>query len=343
MGTVNVLSDGELRFLAISLLSMPSGRTLQRRIGASDLANDCDRCLAMAMANIERPKNPRAEAVWMQKEIGTGIHFVQQNRFEEAHQLVAAADAADPAFRTYVSEHARHIAAMTPGAQAERKITIGHIPGYGEVTGTIDLSLLHQILDWKSSDRIKGALLHDYLLSVGFPFPEGTQPKWQKQKDTKAYPGGYKLEYGSSSGAKRVASLSFREYHEAIDGMIHKMNGYHVQQTLYMHGRRLAGENCVKGSIVWINRDGNGFNDVPTATRYEDPKSFHDVWVLSFDYHEQTALAALDRGARIWARIQAGDQPEDFDASDHCYHCRFEREDISVTAPAVEATLLEAA
>lgn len=333
---MNVLSDEELRFLGISLLSMPSGRTLQNRIGASDLANDCDRCLAMAMANIHRPKNPRAEAIWMQKEIGTGIHFVQQHRIEEAH---AAVQAAQGDFQRYVSDTARHIAAMTPGAQAERKIRIGFIPGYGWVEGTIDLSLLWQILDWKSSDRIKSALLHDYLLSVGF-FPEGTEPKWQKQKDTKAYPGGYKLEYGSSSGAKRVASLSFREYQEAIESMVYKMNGYHVQQTLYMHGRRMLGETCVKGSIIWINRDGNGFNDVPTGSRYEDRKSFHDVWVLSFDYHEQTALTALYRGARIWARIQAGEQPEDFEASDHCFPCSFEKESVEVSAPAVEATLV---
>lgn len=329
---MNVLSDAELRFLGISLLSMPSGRTLQQRIGASDLANDCDRCLAMAMANIERPKNPRAEAIWMQKEIGTGIHFVQQHRLEEAH--AAARD-----FAQHVSDTVRNIVAMTPGARAERRIKIGHIPGYGDVYGTIDLDLPHQIGDWKSADRIKSALLHDYLLSAGF-FPEGTEPKWQKQKDTKAYSGGYKLEYGSSSGAKRVASLSFRDYQEALGGMVHKMNGYHVQQELYMHGRHLIGEPVVKGSIIWINRDGNGFNDVPTATRYEDKKSFHDVWVVSFDYHEETALRALDRGAEIWARIQAGHQPEDFDASDHCFPCSFEKESVEARTGDVEATLV---
>lgn len=318
---MNILTDDELRYMAVTLFAAPTGRSLQTRIGASDLANECDRCLAMAMANIERPKNPRAEGVWMQKEIGTGIHFVQQDRIENTQILAQLG---------------------ITGVRAEQDLPIGHIPGYGWVNGHIDVSMPHQIVDWKGADRIKSAFLHDFLLSVGL-LPEGTKPRWEKQKDTARYEGGYKFEYGSSSHAKRTASISARNYREAMDGMVHKMNGYHIQQQCYMHGRRLAGDDVRKGSIIWINRDGNGFNDVPTATRYNDPNAIHDIWVLSFDYHEATALAALDRAARIWARLEQGAQPEDFEAHEGCFTCSFERENIANIAPDIQATLKEAA
>jgi hypothetical protein len=337
---MNILTDSELRYLAIKLLSAPTARTRQERIGASDLANECDRCLAMAMTRMPRAKNPTAEGIWMQAEIGTGIHSVQETRLTEFHSIALGGD--ERLYSQQVRDLAREIAAMTPGAKAEQHIDIGVIPGYGPVGGTIDLKLQGQIVDWKSADRIKSAFLHDFLLQHGLG-PEGAEPRWVKQKDTKAYAGGYKFEYGSSSHAKRVASISFRNFQEAMDGMVHKMNGYHIQQSLYMHGCNLAGEKVVKGTIMWINRDGNGLNDVPSGSRYEDPSAIHDIWPLSFDYHADTALAALDRGARIWARIERGDQPQDFEASDHCFICSFERENVADIAPAIDATLKEAA
>lgn len=307
--------------MAIKLMSAPTGRTLQTRIGASDLANECDRCLAMAMGNITRARSPRAEAIWMQKEVGTAIHLLQQERIE-ATGIVDQLG--------------------IPSVRAEQRLRIGTIPGYGDVFGTIDVSMPFQIVDWKGSDRVKGAFLHDFLLGAGL-LPEGSTPRWVKQKDTARYEGGYKFEYGSSSGAKRVAQISARGYREAMDGMVHKMNGYHIQQTLYMHGRRLAGDDVRKGSIIWINRDGNGVNDVPEGARYEDPTAIHDVWVLSFDYHEQTALDALARGGRIWAQLEVGLAPEDFDADPGCFYCSFEKEDVAETAPDIEAHLSIAA
>ncbi len=334
---MNVLTDNELRYLAIKLLSAPTARTRQTRVGASDLANECDRCLAMAMANIVRPRNPRADAIWLQPEIGTGIHSVQEQRIKELH-LIANGAYHDADIGEEVRAMAREVAAMTPGARAEMRIKIGDIPGYGPVYGTIDLKLLLQIVDWKSADRIKSAFLHDFLLQHGL-LPAGTKPRWEKQKDTARYEGGYKFEYGSSGHAKRTAAISFRKFQEAMEGMVYKMNGYHIQQSLYMHGCHLAGEPVVKGTIMWINRDGNGLNDVPSGSRYEDPNAIHDIWPLSFDYHADTALAALDRGARIWARIERGGQPEDFDAAEHCFPCSMEREKLEDIAPAVEAKL----
>lgn len=334
---MNILTDAELRYLAIKLFSAPTARTRQTNIGASDLANECDRCLAMAMGRVERARNPRAEGIWMQAEVGTGIHSVQETRLQEFH-AIAGGEYRDEDFSELVRTTAREIAAMTPGAKAEEKIQIAIIPGYGPVWGTIDLDLENQIVDWKSADRIKSALLHDFLLSAGL-LPAGTKPRWIKQKDTARYEGGYKFEYGSSSHAKRVASLSNRQFGEAMDGMVHKMNGYHIQQSLYMYGRHQAGRPAYKGTIMWINRDGNGVNDVPSATRYEDPTAIHDFWPLSFDYHEQTALDAIARGARIWAAIEKGALPEDFEAHEGCFMCSFERENIADTAPAVEAKL----
>ncbi len=350
-----ILDDIELRHLVVGILQKPSERTLQTRIGASDLADNCDRCLAFKMKGIDR-RSPQADRPWFGAEWGTAGHLLMQSRIEEI--LAAIEDESlTPAEREQAQRLATTVFGLPAGTRAERRLKVAFIPGYGWVYGTIDLDLpgqigalgLHlllnaegklplraflpvfwtswaiglvlpgQIGDYKGSTRKKAALLQDFLAIARGE----EQRRWVKQKDTKAYEGGYKLNMGSDA----VVSLSKKKYDEEMDKAVYKMNGYFDQQTIYMHGRALEGRPVTRGSIIWLNRDGNGYFDEPSAARYDDPTAHHDVWILSFDYNAQHAQSIIDRAARIWAQLEANIPFAEFDQSPACYVCSFEEKE----------------
>lgn len=297
---VRILSDEELRLMAIRLLSLPTARTLQRRIGASDLANQCDRDLAFALAGIKR-RNPQAERVWMGAEVGTSIHAELEARLTQVHEDAKVAE-------KDLLEQAREIAQMTPGAKAERHIWFGHIDGYGAIGGTIDLDLDGQIVDWKGSTRKKSCLLQDFIaIQKGEDAPFGRKHK-------------------AIAGPGR-GMMPEREYNDEMAKMAYKMTGYYTQQQMYLLGREKEGRPVDRGSIIWINRDSTGFFDRPDLNRYDDPKAVHDVWPLTFAYNRAWAEERLARGQRIWDELQAGKSPADFDKHEHCWMCSFTEEE----------------
>lgn len=288
---VKILSDEEMRLLAVSLLSLPSERTLQSRIGASNLANQCDRCLAFDLKGVAR-YNPQAERVWMGAEIGTSIHMRQEDQLNRAARLTANATSIDGMLR----EKVRQIAAMTPGAAAERHVVFGHIYGYGDIGGTIDLDLAGQIGDWKGSTRKKSCLLQDFIaVQKGEPAPFGRSHTHIK--------------------------LSEREYAAEMEKMSYKMTGYYGQQQCYMLGRAKEGRAVDRGSIIWINRDGTGYFDRPDQSRYDDPKAVHDIWVLTFAYNPSYAEGLIARGQGIWDALESGKTPGDFESHELCWLC----------------------
>ncbi|MDF2506289.1 MAG: hypothetical protein K0Q52_148 [Microbacterium sp.] len=325
---MNVLSDDELRYALVQLFRMPTARTLQTRIGASDLCDRCDRCLAMKMRGIERT-SPQAERPWFGREWGTAGHGLMESRINEVTKWERETELS----QTEREAFARIVQAnfgLPVGTRSERRILICEIPGYGPVYGTIDIDLPGQIVDLKGSTRKKSALLQDFLA-----IQRGEElRRWVKQKDTKAYRGGYKLNLGGDA----VVSLSYTQYEQEMAKMVYKMDGYFGQQTLYMHGRRLEGRPAVRGTIAWLNRDGNGYFDDPGASGYEDPSKNRDIWMLTFDYNHDYALSLIDRGADIFARLETGAAFVDFDSHPDCYACSFEKEqtavpDIEVAAP----------
>lgn len=193
--------------------------------------------------------------------------------------------------------------AQTPGAEVEKHVYFADIPGYGPVGGSIDLLLPDQIVDWKGSTRKKSCLLLDFMaISAGQPAQYG-----RTHKDIK---------------------LSDREYATEMEKQRYKVHSYVGQQSLYMRGsgRRRA-------SLVFLNRDGVGYFDVPTDARYEDPTAVHDVNVISFNYDADYAEALINRGSVIWSKLQDGATPGDFARHQLCFACS---QDESV--PAVEAT-----
>lgn len=311
-----LMTPQEHRHLVISMLRAPKARDVQYGIGASDLANDCDRCLAHRLLGNTIP-NARADSLWLGAELGTAIHGHLQSRHEELHT--------SPFFP------------QLHGSKAEEHLVFGHIRGYGDVRGdsggTIDLSLELEIDDYKGSTREKSCTLQDYLQSQGI-MRVGLEPWWEKQKDTAKYEGGYKLKTKSNT----VVSRSAREHREALEGMKHKVTGYYGQLQTYGLARARAGRPVQRLNIVWINRDGHGMFDDPANARYEDPTAIHDVWVQSFDYNEAYALGLLARAQQIWDALTAGATPGDFAQAPHCFVCSIEIADMK-KGHDVEATL----
>ena len=324
---MNILTDDELRYAFVQILRMETARTKQTRIGASDLCDRCDRCLAMKMRGIKRT-SPQAERPWFGREWGTAVHGLMESRINEITAWERD-ETLTPQEREQMRLLVQAAYGLPEGTRSERRVKICDIPGYGEVFGTIDVDMPHQIVDFKGSTRMKSALLHDYLEGVR----GGTDMRWEKQRDTKAYQGGYKLKLDS----KTTASLSYKAFQDEMAKMVYKMDGYFGQQSLYMHARRLEGQPVAKGSIAWLNRDGNGWADDPASEAWVAARH-HDVWILSFDYNHDYALALIDRGAAVYAKLEAGAEFAEFEQSEWCYACSFEKEqleipDIDVPAP----------
>lgn len=295
-----MLTDVEIRHLAITLLTQQTDRDKQRRVGASDLSDACDYCLAVKLQGGIRD-SALSRKTWLGRVQGTATH----NLFEDRIDGLTADE--------------RRIIAGLMGATAESHVWFGELGSYGVVGGSIDLLLEDQVVDWKGSTRKKSALMQDYLQSIG-SYRIGLPSRWKQMAR-----GNWKLEFSDCS-----YSLSDAEYKNEIAHQVTKVTRYFGQAMLYCKG---SGRK--RASLVFWNRDGTGFWDVPTEAGYEDPLKFHDVWVLSFDYNADYADALLNRANFIWSQLEAGASAQDFPRHKHCFICSNEEEP---SVPAVEAT-----
>ena len=329
---VDILDDGQLRFLMGALLSLPTKRSLQKQVGASDLSNGCDRCLAHKLSGVDRIPSPQAQKLWLQKEVGTGIHLLTEDRVNTVHEMMQSTIEAE-------RNHVAHLAPLVSGLRSERHVDIAMILGYGLVGGTVDLDFEGQIGDVKSTDRLKLALLNAYLalqqaVATGIDPDEAELPAyWSRGKDTKAYKGGYILEVNSKS----VAKLSYSQFHEEMRRIEYKVTAYFGQLSLYMLGREREGRPVDRASILWVNRDGNGYFDLPHLDGYEDMNKHHDVAIMTLGYDRDYALALVDRAQGLWDALQAGVPPHDLPPHELCFWCsseaqgRLEAVDVSAT------------
>lgn len=137
-----VLTDSDVRYLAVSMVNAETERDRQQQIGASTLSNPCDNCLAAEFLGQSR-FDEFADRPFLGRSLGTLMHNGLEQR--------------------------QHIAqAMFPGALMEQKVTCATIPGYGEIPGHFDLQpTAGSIVDWKGSLRKRIALLEDFLQSTG--------------------------------------------------------------------------------------------------------------------------------------------------------------------------------
>lgn len=295
----DIYTDEEIRHLAISLLKAPTSRDKQVRIGASNLSNGCDRCLAFNFLGDDR-STPITDRAWMGRVLGTAFHSILEQRVNE---LVDNDDLNEAG----TAEMRRQMAALiglNPDAKPEVHTYFADIAGYGPVGGTIDLLLSAlQLVDWKGSTRKKICILIDYM-----QIQQGLEPTFGRRRTW--------------------VKLSDKEYATEMEKMAYKVTGYYGQQNLYMHG---SGRK--RASLVFIARDGTGWFDNPAGQRYDDPTAVHDIHVMSFDYDQAYAEWLIDRGQRIFSHLEAGGKPTDFESHALCFAC--EQDGKGEISPAV--------
>ena len=86
----------------------------------------------------------------------------------------------------------------------------------------------------------------------------------------------------------------------------HKVNGYIYQLLLYGKGQVNAGRTVKRVALVFICRDGKGDED---------------IWSWSMDYDPEEAERVWDRGVRLWAWLQDGNDPATLPSALHCWTC----------------------
>lgn len=130
-----MLRDDEIKQLAIDVFSKPSERDGQKLVGASEIGNPCEYCLATRLLGYGRKENQW----WLGAKIGTAIHSAFEHEVEHI-------------------EPVGKFAALK-GARMEERITIGALEGYGVITSKPDLVLPEHnlLIDYKTTSKQKVA------------------------------------------------------------------------------------------------------------------------------------------------------------------------------------------
>lgn len=279
------LTNEEARHLGVSLMLQETDRDRQTRIGASDMANPCDRCLAASLSGVTL-RSVTDDRWWLGRVVGTAMSLLMEHR---------------------APNHPEY------DLRPEHHVNFATVDGYGEVGGSIDLLIANELhlLDWKGEYRWRLALIEDLLQQWGL-HRVGLPPRWEKQKDTKAYEGGYKYKPDS----RTVVSLSARQYREEMEHLLFKLEKYNGQLNLYMHsGVALA------ATLFFFARDGHGGFDTPALDGYADPNRKHDTFCWTFEYDKAIAQGLIDRAQRIWSALEAGETWESFGGHEQCFTC----------------------
>lgn len=291
------MSAQDVRYLAVSLLTLPTARDGQKRVGASNLSNGCQYCLACNLIGDTR-ESPLLEKLFLGHTTGTALHGLIAERGIAAMEQIAATSGYDHVRSVQMEAIASHF----DDARIEEHIPLGTLGTYGEVGSTPDLVLGSDLIDWKSSTRHKSAIMRDALGQTAFG---------RTHKDVK---------------------LSEAKYAEEIAAALFKITGYVGQESLYAWACNKLGIPVDTMSLVFINRDGTGFYDLPSAAGYDDESKMRDVWVLNLPYDEGYAEAVWNRGLQIWEALENGATPSDFPRHEHCFPCSNEPKDLAVAA-----------
>ena len=300
-----VLESHEVHYFAAAMIGAETERDRQTQIGASSLSNPCDNCLAAEFSGIHR-FSEFAERPYFGRSLGTLIHVGLAERQAIADE-------------------------MFPGIRMEERVSCAFIPGYGEIPGHFDAQPTAQhVLDWKGSLRWRIALLED-LLQIRGLHRVGSEPRWKKQKDTKAYEGGYKF----AADERTVVSLSAKEYRHEMEEMEYKYKWYFGQQNLYANAVSAAA-----ASLIFIARDGTGFFDNPAFSGFNDPDRKHDIFVLTFAFSKTYTEALIARGTRIWELLSAGAPLSTFTPHELCSYCTYAAQEM-LDVPPIEYSSLD--
>lgn len=131
-----MLTDYEVKQLIIDLLTTQTKRDKQSKIGASEIGNPCEYCVAHRLAGTEK----LSSKYWMGARIGTGIHA------ELEHEIAK-----------HVEEPQETKFNVLKDAASEYKLFIWHMEGYGDIYSTADLLVTNELhlIDFKTSKKLQ--------------------------------------------------------------------------------------------------------------------------------------------------------------------------------------------
>jgi len=289
------LTDAEVRHLIITALTAPTARDKQTRVGASDLADPCDACLAHALAG-RSIRTRIADRPFMKALVGTSMGMLIEHRLT-APEFREAISLSYPG-RIVTEEH-HHFGTLTEE--------------YGEVGGSVDIGLPdegHEI-DLKKLTRAGIMLLRNALADPvtsranALPLPEGYWERvpHSREKIAKELP--------------RKTTLSERDYVGEIAHIAYILDKYEYQQHLYMHSGAYS-----HASLAFVAQDeaATGYFDHPLLDGYDpaDGKA-HDIFVVSFAYDATIAEALLERARVMLREMEAGAEPSEFTPHPLCF------------------------
>lgn len=297
-----VLADIEVRRLAIDLLRAETDRDRQVRVGASNLSNGCQFCLASNLLGFDRATSEGGRA-WGGRVLGTSIHATLESRMREA-----------------MKANRNGFAERFTGARIEQKLSIGTLGTYGDIYSTPDLVLPDRgdghVFDWKGTTDTKMALMRDFqAISQGKEPPFGRLHKYIQVYTLNDKTGVYRRSSEQISQAVYDKEMAKQEY---------KLAGYYRQIQLYMRGLNLAGIPVTRGSIVLISRDNSMWFDNPESEGFVDESKLHGVNVISFTYSLEFAESVWEHGIRIWDALEGGASVDDFPRHPLCFPCSIE-------------------
>jgi len=276
-----LLDDNEVRMLMIEILTAPTARDRQTRLGPSDISDGCARCIGLKFLGDKR-ESPFAARPWLGRVGGNAWHKYFEHRINDG-----------------VSWRA-----VDAGVVPERYVRVAEIPGYGWIGGSIDITLPHQIVDIKGTERKKLLPLLDAIQMI-----LGGKPIYgRSHKDVK---------------------LSEKEYGEVIAASTYKMQSYVGQQNLYMYGaNENEGNDIRQASIFYICRDGTGYFDNPESDGWADPSRVHDTHVVTFSYDKSMAEGLIARAGAIYQHVLLSGSAEGLQPASECYTCKIEERDL---------------
>lgn len=191
----------------LDLMKIRTERDLQVKVGASNISTPCTRCLADDLLGVREEDQPYWLGAWE----GTAVH-------ERIEKLV--------------NKH-------RPTWLSEQRLTLGFVPGYGEVKSTTDLYLPPWALvgDIKTTTRDKLV----FIKRAVYDQPDEFE-------------------------VTKVTEARF------------KVSQYLNQLFLYGMGMLNAGYPVEKVALIFVCRDGVSDKDVWTHTIDYDPEQAQKVW-----------------------------------------------------------------
>ncbi|MBG6106612.1 hypothetical protein [Frigoribacterium sp. CG_9.8] len=317
------MTEDEFRDFQIALLNPRTTRDAQTEVGASNLANPCDRCRAYEITGVER-SDPIMDGAWGGRVIGTAIHSHIQHNVE-----TAAATANE------VGDDLAQIGWRYPGLESEVKLVIGELLPGRVITSTTDLWVPSRnvVGDWKNTDLRKLAFIRDALGMM-----RGAGPIFGRDHD-------HVLVYQEKEPGlfrKAIKGVSERIYADEIEHAKYKLTRNSNQLHIYGLGLENRGEKVEQAFIGYIARDSAMTVDNRESSRYLEEGAPRGIVSIAFNYSHDYAAGLWKNAQAMASALDSGaKQPLDYMPHPACGVCvgeakREVRASVTV-APPVEA------